>query len=60
LAYKIGELKIRELRSRAETELGDTFDVRYFHDKVLENGAVPLSVLEDIVDAWITEQKSKG
>jgi uncharacterized protein (DUF885 family) len=60
LAYKIGELKIRELRSHAEAELGDTFDVRYFHDKVLENGAVPLSVLENIIQAWIAEQKSKG
>jgi uncharacterized protein (DUF885 family) len=59
LAYKIGELKIRELRSYAETELGDAFDVRYFHDKVLENGAVPLSVLEDIVKAWITEERKR-
>jgi uncharacterized protein (DUF885 family) len=58
LAYKIGELKIRELRASAEAKLGDAFDVRYFHDKVLENGAVPLSVLEDIVEKWIVEVKS--
>jgi uncharacterized protein (DUF885 family) len=58
LAYKIGELKIRELRTYAETELGENFDVRYFHDKVLENGAVPLSVLEDIIRAWVAEEKS--
>jgi uncharacterized protein (DUF885 family) len=60
LAYKIGELKIRELRALAEAELGDAFDVRYFHDKVLENGAVPLSVLEDIIKQWIAEEKSKS
>lgn len=60
LAYKIGELKIRELRSYAEDELGEAFDVRYFHDKVLENGAVPLSVLEDIVKAWVAEEKNKA
>lgn len=59
LAYKVGELKIRELRASAEAKLGDAFDVRYFHDKVLENGAVPLSVLEDIVEKWIVEVKSK-
>jgi uncharacterized protein (DUF885 family) len=60
LAYKIGELKIRELRAYAEDELGEAFDVRYFHDKVLENGAVPLSVLEDIVKAWVVEEKRKA
>jgi uncharacterized protein (DUF885 family) len=59
LAYKIGELKIRELRALAEAKLGDAFDVRYFHDKVLENGAVPLSVLEEIIKVWISEEKSK-
>ena len=58
LAYKIGELKIRELRSKAEQTLGKQFDVRQFHDKVLENGALPLSVLETIIDRWIESQNS--
>ena len=57
LAYKTGELKIRELRSKAETELGESFDLRLFHDAVLENGAVPLSVLEDKINAWIETQR---
>lgn len=57
LAYKTGELKIRELRSKAEAELGDKFDIRAFHDAVLENGALPLSVLETIVLAWIDGQQ---
>ena len=57
LAYKTGELKIRELRAMAETELGENFDIRYFHDAVLENGAVPLSVLEDKIKAWVKSQK---
>lgn len=57
LAYKIGELKIRELRALAEAELGDGFDIRLFHDTVLENGAVPLSVLEEKVKAWVETQK---
>jgi len=49
LAYKVGELKIRELRSWAEAEMGADFDLRFFHDTVLENGAIPLSVLESYV-----------
>ena len=57
LAYKLGELKIRELRTRAEKTLGDRFDLRGFHDVVLKNGAVPLDVLETQVNAWIAEQK---
>jgi uncharacterized protein (DUF885 family) len=60
LAYKIGELKIRELRAKAEKRLGRNFDLRRFHDAVLENGAVPLSVLEDHINRWIpTQEKTR-
>ncbi len=58
LAYKTGELKIRELRARAESELGDDFDIRALHDTVLMQGSIPLTVLERTVDAWIAEQKN--
>jgi len=58
LAYKTGELKIRELRAKAEKQLGDNFDVREFHDKILENGALPLSVLEDVINAWLKGKSS--
>ena len=57
LGYKIGELKIRELRARAEKTLGPKFDLRGFHDAVLAQGAVPLDVLERQVDAWIAGKK---
>ncbi|HJW47105.1 MAG TPA: DUF885 family protein, partial [Lysobacter sp.] len=57
LAYKIGELKIQELRDRAEKALGNKFDVREFHAEVLKDGAVPLSVLEAKIDRWIAAKK---
>ena len=55
LAYKIGELKIRELRSKAEKEMGDNFNIRDFHDVVLGNGAVPLDILEKHVNEYISQ-----
>jgi len=60
LAYKIGQLKILELRERAKKALGDKFDLRAFHDQVLDSGALPLDVLSDRIDAWIEARKTAG
>jgi len=57
LAYKVGQLKILELRDKAKKALGDKFDIRAFHDQVLDSGALPLDVLSDRIDAWIARQK---
>ena len=57
LTYKIGQLKITELRERAERELGPKFDLKAFHRAVLESGALPLSVLETKIDSWIAARK---
>ncbi len=58
LSYKIGELKILELRARAEAELGTAFDIRRFHDMVVGNGSLPIAVLEDMVTDWIAAEKA--
>jgi uncharacterized protein (DUF885 family) len=55
LSYKIGQLKIRQLRAKAEMELGDKFDIKVFHNKVLESGCIPLKLLENKIDQWIAE-----
>ncbi len=59
LAYKIGQLRIQMLRAEAEKALGDKFDVRAFHDKLLGSGALPLSILEVEMRAWIAEQSAR-
>jgi uncharacterized protein (DUF885 family) len=58
LAYKLGQLKILELRERTKTELGARFDIRNFHDEILNGGALPLGVLDQRVTAWIAAQKA--
>jgi uncharacterized protein (DUF885 family) len=56
LSYKIGQLKIMELRQRAQDKMGVKFDIRKFHEKVLESGVMPLALLEKKIDAWIAEK----
>jgi uncharacterized protein (DUF885 family) len=58
LAYKIGQLKILKLRDQAKKELGDKFDIRAFHDQVIDSGALPLEVLDQRITNWIATQKS--
>lgn len=60
LAYKVGQLKIRELRNRAEEALGERFDVRAFHRQVLKDGALPLDLLETKIEEWIESQRKQG
>ena len=57
LAYKTGQLKILELRNRAQKALGSKFDIRAFHDEVLDAGALPLDVLDERITAWIASRK---
>ena len=59
LSYKLGQLKIRELRERAKKDLGPKFDVRRFHDEILDGGTLPLDLLEARTDKWIAEQRSR-
>jgi uncharacterized protein (DUF885 family) len=59
LSYKLGQLKIRELRERARRELGPKFDIRKFHDEMLDGGTLPLDLLEARTDKWIAQQKSR-
>jgi uncharacterized protein (DUF885 family) len=59
LSYKLGQLKIRELRERARKELGAKFDIRTFHDEMINGGTLPLDLLEARTDKWIAEQKSR-
>ena len=54
LSYKIGQLKIRELRSNAEQKLGDKFDIKMFHEKVLGSGCIPLQLLEEKINKWVS------
>jgi uncharacterized protein (DUF885 family) len=57
LSYKIGQLKIRELRTRAEKELGDKFVIGQFHNQILDPGSLPLDVLEERINRWIAQVK---
>jgi prolyl oligopeptidase len=57
LAYKIGQLKIQELKDRAKSELEENFDIKDFHHEVLKRGALPLDILEQYIDQWIAQTK---
>lgn len=57
LSYKIGEIKIRQLRALAEQELGDKFNIRLFHDQILKNGSLPMALLEELTKDWIKQQQ---
>ncbi|WP_417624946.1 DUF885 domain-containing protein [Paremcibacter congregatus] len=57
LSYKIGEIKIRALRKKAEDTLGENFDLRAFHDMIIGNGSLPIAILEEVVNQWIADQK---
>lgn len=59
LAYKIGELKLQELRKRSEAALGEAFDIRAFHAEVLKDGALPLPLLDAKIDAWIAAERER-
>ena len=60
LSYKMGQLKILELRARAQQQLGGQFDIREFHDQVVDSGALPLDVLEEQINAWIAQKEDDG
>jgi uncharacterized protein (DUF885 family) len=57
LSYKIGMMTILELRQRAEEALGEDYDIREFHDAVLKNGAMPMQVLEEVINAYIKSKQ---
>ena len=59
LSYKLGQLKFRELRDRAQKELVTKFDIRTFHDEMLDGGTLPLDMLDARTDKWIAQQKLK-
>jgi len=60
VSYKIGQLKIRELRKKAEDALGDNFSIKEFHNQVLNSGSLPLVLLEEKIEGWIAKEKAKG